>query len=69
MSTQFYAYQAYEMAKQLWKGRNLGGLDDYLIQVGVNSKVRSILKIYHKYFPCVCVKPTIIVGIFPPRVS
>ena len=42
MSTKFDAKKAYMMAKQLWEGRDLRGLDDYLIQVRVNSKVRSI---------------------------
>ena len=41
MSTPFHALEAYEMAKLL-EGRDLRGLDDFLIQVGVNSKVRSI---------------------------
>ena len=40
MSTKFDANKAYWMAKQLLQGRDLRGLDDYLIQVGVNSKVR-----------------------------
>ena len=42
MSTEFNASEAYEMASQLWEGRDLRGLDDYLIQAGVNSKVRTI---------------------------
>ena len=42
MSTRFNAQAAYKMASQLCKGSDHRGLDDFLLRVGVNSKVRSI---------------------------
>jgi len=50
MSTPFKAYTAWQMASQLFKSSDLGKLDDHLIKVGVNSKVRSIKKIKHDFF-------------------
>ena len=42
MSSRFDAYEAYKMASQLCKGSDHRDLDDFLLRVGVNSKVRSI---------------------------
>lgn len=38
----FDAKSAWQMAVQLFKGRDLRGLDDYLVKIGVNSKVFTI---------------------------
>lgn len=54
------AHKAWMMASQLFKGSDLRGLDDHLIKVGINFKVRSIsIYIYHDYFPCVFVISTL----------
>ena len=57
MSTPFNAYASCKMASQLLKSSDLGKLDDHLIKVGVNSKVRSIKKNKTWIFTCEFVKP------------
>lgn len=58
MTSRFCVHDAWVMASKLLEGSDLRGLDDYLIKVGVNSKVRSINKIYNEYFPCEFLMPT-----------
>lgn len=61
MLSRFNAEIACRMASGLFEESNLRGLDEHLIRVGVNSKVRSFFSL--------CFFDTCIVGVFFPRMS